>query len=82
MVDLCGIVCTHVARVVDEPRCVALEGGIDDEVVVDAEHVAAADAAPAARRLVPLLALVRQHRTDNFARVLYYHVTCKQYQIS
>lgn len=31
----------YLARVVDESGCVALHGRINDQVVVDAEHVAA-----------------------------------------
>ena len=32
---------THITGVVDEPGCVAVHGGIDHHVIVNAEHVAA-----------------------------------------
>lgn len=48
---------THIAAVVDESCKVATLGSVDDGVVVDAEHVAAADAF----LLVALLSHVGDH---------------------
>lgn len=55
---------TYVAAVVDESGKVAALGGVDDGVVVDAEHVAAADAL----LLVAFLPHVRDHLKEIHGR--------------
>lgn len=67
---------------VDESRSVSFQSSVDYQVVVDAEHVATADAATATHRFILLLALVGQYRADDFAGVLYHHIAYKQVIIS
>lgn len=63
---------------VDEPGSVSLQRRIDHKIVIDPEHVTAADAAPPAHSFVFLLSLVCQYRSDDFASVFYHHVTWKE----
>ena len=60
--------CWYLARVIYEAGRVAVDGGVDDRLLVDAEHVAAHSLG-----FVVLLALVAHHRTDHFAGVLHHH---------
>ena len=64
---------------IDEAGRVAVDGGIDDRLLVDAKHVAAHSLG-----FVVLLALVAHHRTDHLAGVFHHHFPAlfKQNQIN
>jgi len=58
----------YLARVIYKAGCIAVDGGVDDRLLVDAEHVAAHSLG-----FIVLLALVAHQRTDHLAGVLHHH---------